>query len=733
MSCFFQTKAIFQTPSASLMKLDSQIIQIDAYARYLLISTQTRTYLCDTDKETYRQVGSKLRDGAYGACFIPGKNQQQKPPPSKSFFQVSEPPSEDVLSDVKIFCSRPGARLWLADFEASVTCTYQFKNALIQRPTNIIHIDSATDGRLSITDFSIVPYSIPQVFNFGKTYCLPNQFIFTFSSDTLYVFQPDTVCLLFWSNYYDHIVDVRFVSNYLYICTEDFTVHVVSVTTLEDLVLKTLFFKQYLLCADLCIHFSDHVRSLIKTSNRIHLISILKDKLLESDSESLLEQISPVLNELQEFSASRKASQRLNNGIFVVDNAYFAKQSEESVSEEQSFSEPFQVLKDIRTVVAEKLSEGGKNLKEKLQIFEATVKNLTTEQKTVVETTELINEKTKQSCETNELVNGKTKDCGEMEEQLDVEVVEPVADVNYIVNMLYRQYELTKINKNVEIERLKKILDSKDAASVLDLLDKFKENMDNEKRENEQVQLWCYSQYLKYLSRQNLANVFENYDCELRAFLCAKDAFVLINASPECGCKCGYPLPSAKSKTPHFQNVGQEICKKLSDSVQDLDNISKQVPYMWKYILKDARKHENISTLVPLIIQYCDEELFKYFLEKFTYDIWEDAVKLLIKLKSRQCVNCEVCFETEGMLPWTVFGMLMVQSIGGISTVKLLKRHAGFIPSGELDAEFYQMCIFSTTMDNLQDGFRNEAVSFVKEMTSEEKMAQQVMKRFIEH
>lgn len=708
------------------MKLDSQIIQIDVYAKYLLISTQTRTYLCDTEKENYRQVGRKLRDGEYGACFVPGKRQQQKPQPVKSFFQAAELPSEDILADVKIFCSRPGARLWLADFEASVACTYQFKNALIQRPTNIIHIDGALDGRLSITDFSIVPYSIPQVFNFGRTYSLSDQFIFTFSSDTLYVFQPDTVSLLLWSNYYNHIVDVRLVSNYLYICTEDFKVNVVSVTTIEELVLKTLFFKQYLLCADLCIHFSDHIRGLIQTSNRIHLISILKNKLLESNSENLLEQISPILEELQEFSQSRKASQKLNNGIFLVDNAYFAKQIEEQ-TDEQNFSEPFQILKDIRTVVTEKLSESGKNLKEKLQILETTVKNLATEQRSVSETTEL--ESTKANCGSIQLGNCQTKDYTELERQSEMkeqESFDPVTDMNYLVNMLYRQYELNKINTNVEIEKLKKILDLKDADFVLDVLDKFKEYMNKEKNENEPVYLWCSLQYLKYLSRKKVEEEFEEYHCESRAFLAAKDAFVFINTNPEYGCRCGYPLPSAKNKVPNFENVGRKICKKLSENTKELEDISKQVPYMWKYILTDCRKCDNASILVPLIVQYCDEEVFSIILEKFTYDIWEAAVKLLIKLKNQKCINCESHFEVEGILSWTVFGMIMVQSIGGISTVKLLKRHANCIPSSELDAEFYQTCIFSTTMDNLQDGFRKEAVSFVKEMTPEVQLSQQV-------
>lgn len=52
------------------MELDSAIVQIDTYRYYLLISTKTRTYLCDTEREQYKQIGKKLRGGNFGACFL---------------------------------------------------------------------------------------------------------------------------------------------------------------------------------------------------------------------------------------------------------------------------------------------------------------------------------------------------------------------------------------------------------------------------------------------------------------------------------------------------------------------------------------------------------------------------------------------------------------------------------------------------------------------------------------
>lgn len=37
--------------------------------------------------------------------------------------------------DVRIFCARPGARLWEAGFDAQVLRTYQFKESLKEKPT----------------------------------------------------------------------------------------------------------------------------------------------------------------------------------------------------------------------------------------------------------------------------------------------------------------------------------------------------------------------------------------------------------------------------------------------------------------------------------------------------------------------------------------------------------------------------------------------------------------------
>lgn len=49
-------RTVFQPPAALLMQLDSRIVQLDASAGLLLVSTLTRSYVCDTERELYRQV-----------------------------------------------------------------------------------------------------------------------------------------------------------------------------------------------------------------------------------------------------------------------------------------------------------------------------------------------------------------------------------------------------------------------------------------------------------------------------------------------------------------------------------------------------------------------------------------------------------------------------------------------------------------------------------------------------
>ncbi|EPQ18857.1 Tectonin beta-propeller repeat-containing protein 2 [Myotis brandtii] len=88
----------------------SSIVQLDYSQKVLLVSTSQRSLLFHTEEQSVRQVGAQPRKstGKFGACFIPGLCKQ---------------------SDLTLYASRPGLRLWRADVQGTVQATFILKDA----------------------------------------------------------------------------------------------------------------------------------------------------------------------------------------------------------------------------------------------------------------------------------------------------------------------------------------------------------------------------------------------------------------------------------------------------------------------------------------------------------------------------------------------------------------------------------------------------------------------------
>ncbi|XP_059541813.1 tectonin beta-propeller repeat-containing protein 2 isoform X2 [Myotis daubentonii] len=88
----------------------SSIVQLDYSQKVLLVSTLQRSLLFHTEEQSVRQVGAQPRKstGKFGACFIPGLCKQ---------------------SDLTLYASRPGLRLWRADVQGTVQATFILKDA----------------------------------------------------------------------------------------------------------------------------------------------------------------------------------------------------------------------------------------------------------------------------------------------------------------------------------------------------------------------------------------------------------------------------------------------------------------------------------------------------------------------------------------------------------------------------------------------------------------------------
>ncbi|XP_008062282.1 tectonin beta-propeller repeat-containing protein 2 [Carlito syrichta] len=87
----------------------SSIVQLDYSQKVLLVSTLQRSLLFYTEERSVKQIGTQPRKstGKFGACFIPGLCKQ---------------------SDLTLYASRPGLRLWKADVHGTVQATFILKD-----------------------------------------------------------------------------------------------------------------------------------------------------------------------------------------------------------------------------------------------------------------------------------------------------------------------------------------------------------------------------------------------------------------------------------------------------------------------------------------------------------------------------------------------------------------------------------------------------------------------------
>ncbi|XP_004483593.2 tectonin beta-propeller repeat-containing protein 2 [Dasypus novemcinctus] len=95
--------------SQLVLEEPSSIVQLDYSQKVLLVSTLQRSLLFYTEEKSVKQVGTQPRKtaGKFGACFIPGLRKQ---------------------SDLTLYASRPGLRLWKADVHGAVQATFILKD-----------------------------------------------------------------------------------------------------------------------------------------------------------------------------------------------------------------------------------------------------------------------------------------------------------------------------------------------------------------------------------------------------------------------------------------------------------------------------------------------------------------------------------------------------------------------------------------------------------------------------
>lgn len=327
-------------PVQIIATFDSSVVQLDYMDGRLLISTLTRSYLCDTEREKFWKIGNKERDGEYGACFFPTTKSSGCPQPL-------------------IYCARPGSRMWEVNFEGEVLSTHQFKQLLSSPPLPVINLRS--HPQYAATSSS------PQSLAFPKLLYVYECCVMSWTEQGIYIFVPQNVQVLLWSAVKD-IQDICVFKNELFCLLTDGKVSHFSLLQVERCIDRLLKRGFWTIAARVCCLFQNSiVSSRARKMLSIERLEHLKTQLDPAAQSDIIEQLEEMITKLEPFDSacsSRRSSisshesfNVLDSGIYRVISRRCSQSDEDSGSLHSQNMSDDERLKDVSSHHEEEQAE----------------------------------------------------------------------------------------------------------------------------------------------------------------------------------------------------------------------------------------------------------------------------------------------------------------------------------------------------------------------------------------
>ncbi|XP_069772557.1 tectonin beta-propeller repeat-containing protein 2 [Narcine bancroftii] len=177
----------------------SSIVQLDYTQKILLVSTCLRSILIYTDQNVIRQIGTQPRKiaGIFGACFIPGLCKQ---------------------TDVHLYASRPGLRVWKSDVQGDVQSTLILKDVFASgmKPFELIPRTSLTTKIKSVktTERSLGLLKC----------CLHDGWVLSWNEASIYLIDAVNQTLIGGLEGFSSIVSVSCTEDEIFMLTDDYDI-----------------------------------------------------------------------------------------------------------------------------------------------------------------------------------------------------------------------------------------------------------------------------------------------------------------------------------------------------------------------------------------------------------------------------------------------------------------------------------------------------------------------------
>lgn len=665
----------------------------------------------------YFQIGNTPRDGYYGACFL-------------------QLPNKTNITDAKVYCARPGSRLWEADVEGHVLQTMQYKIAAQSIPhlSSIFNRSNILKQQLMLTSKRTHPpiidqKKLPQLLQ--KLQPIFGKYIFSYTKTGFYIFNPSNSDIILWNDDFRDIQSIKIVNGTtLLIFTSQRELFSVSCRSLEDGFIDMLNEQQYDDCMALLILNKKYFKEYCVTQG--YVSHILKLKGILSSEEKLSDDFKNVFNEFMQLVDQDEPlaaiepivtilGKQPENSIYIVENGYSSNfKSRNSTGGGGERGGGVGACTESEDNIKSVLLSASRNILNKFNIFNEpeNILPIVDRRPIIIPYQNIDDINTSDSDEiVAPIFNRNRKSLtgnrgGSIVTQAgNIIVHKQLSAEDKLLQNLFMIYKSSRMSNLSLVERYGTIFDKYDCCAIRLLLQKLADIMQKNGIIEAVARLHCYEMYFNYLN----PDLIWEFDDESRQFII--DGFVAVNNSEEaeyCS-ECQFPVIMRPDYTCKYKEIGTTIFKYFwsRSQQQRCYDLAFLVPWTIELICKFLLQTEsdvlqNGQKINRLLFACGHQEQLQKAIdhEWFSIEMWEQLFEMMILLNENGkiiCSNCDNCSMLSDIMPmikskhyytWSFFLNCLVNKVRGRKSIELLKKYSSQITCDDaIPKDFYLVCL----------------------------------------
>lgn len=677
---------------------------------------------------TCQQIGNKPRNGRYGACFLSNNSKES--------------------SETTILCARPGTRLWVVDLDGNVIQTSQFKVALSCSPTPIFnkYTLQAVPPSDVVLAASTPTHSIverqPQNLQLAKLQPLFGRYVFAYTKDGFYIFDPCKSSVVLWNDEFRDIQNIKVVNkNSLIIFTTNGRLYTLKIETLEDLFSQMLDDKSYENCMTLLLTHREYFR---QKFTDIPLYVICLHKLRSAlralgDCSAYADDLETNFGDVLSLNGNdEQQQQQLASELLSPHTNVIILGTADTQPPKENRTAKSLIDENLKSILISTFSEKfTKNIFNKFNFFNETeeVPQMNDQRISRAKTTVVGDSTTVEPIvaalpnlfaaviapNDNEAIVS-NDNCRAHDEPdpnrpqpinaLLSSVTEKSAEDRLLQN-LFMIYKSAAMSNMTLTDRYAHIFDRYDCAGIAHLLEKLEllciENGESER----QARCRCYEMYFNYLS----PDIVWELDDESRQFVI--DGFVFVNsvndAAAERCTACAFPIllsDTCVGRSFKYAELGRALFRYLlsRNQLQRCVEIVTAIPQTMTIMCRYAIQEElNVDRLILLLYACDDRQLFDEAVRKYSTDnrLWMKTFEVMISLQNAHRMVCSNCganntiarafdqqdVSVSSLRSWPYVLNVLTEHVGGQGALRLIAKYGQFINCDAIDRVFFLRCL----------------------------------------